>query len=370
MPIRSRPPRLIALGLAILATGAGAEPFLAVQNGFKCSQCHVNRTGGGMRNDFGSAFTQYLLPAGVKPADMPFDRKLGPSVTTGGNLRVESFSNLPYRNDSVRAGANSQIRIPEGNAYVQIDLIRNFLKVYADQAIAPAPESREAFALIETGRANAYMKAGKFLQPFGLRLYDDDTPTRNITQFTYANPRTGIEAGMEPGPFSLSWSVAENQTSGVASLNYSGWNFPSTFRVGASAYRGYADLTGIHRPLSRADRGMGAFLGGSYRKVSLFGEVDRVTKREGDRFVDKAFGFVEADWFIRKGLSVKGVVDWTHPDLAVPFARNGRSRWVAGLEYFPIQFLQLGLFYHLRSSIPQDGPRNQDQARFQLHAFY
>jgi hypothetical protein len=353
-----------------LPTTSHAEPYLASQNGLKCSQCHVNRTGGGKRNAFGFTYTQFMLARKAALSNPPFDPALSPHISTGANLRLESFTSFGHGNDSARAEASSQMRVPEGNVYVEIDMVRNFLKLYADQAIAPSPESREAFALIELPKAAAYVKVGKMLQPFGLRLYDDDTPTRNITQFTYANPKVGLEVGAEPGPLSLAWSVAETQSSASATMHFSGLAFPNSFRIGASAYRTYGEVSKAFTPLRRYDQGAGVYAGMTYRALTLLGEIDWARKQEGGLAIDKTFGFAEVDWLVSKGINLKTAFDFTHPDTRFDFARNGRSRLVAGVEYFPVSHLQFAAFYHLRTSIPQDLARNQDQMRIQAHAFY
>src|SRR5579863_4690980 len=79
------------LGLCMAASAARAEPYLAVQLGLKCGQCHVNPTGGGLRTTFGDIFSQTVLPA--QHLDSPLDNwtgQLGQYLRAGGDLRFDA----------------------------------------------------------------------------------------------------------------------------------------------------------------------------------------------------------------------------------------------------------------------------------------
>jgi hypothetical protein len=350
------PASLVLLVLTVAAPAATAEPYLAVRTGLKCSACHVNRTGGGGRNDFGSVFGQTQLPLTAGPV---LSRRLGDVFAAGFDLRVYGTG---YFRD---ADPRTAIDLDEAQAYVEARLLGRALAFYLDQTVGPnRSASREVFALVEWRPGNGYAKAGKLLPPYGLRLKDNAEFVRDRTGFTFATPDIGVEVGVEPGPVSVNLALTNGEQGGVEGntgkqLTGTAQLVTRRFRLGASASR--------NESAGRRDV-VGGFGGFSLGPLAVLGEVDLVKDRvAGSPTVDRLAGFVEGDWLLVKGLNAK--VTYGYFDRNLDVTEDDRYRMRFGLELFPRGFVQASGFYILEQNIPQ-ATDDLDRAYLELRLFF
>src|SRR5258707_4089352 len=130
-----RIPRLLlqclAMTLLFVAVRAHAEPYLAVQMGLKCGQCHVNPTGGGLRTAFGDVFAQTVLAAQHLDTGMDnWTGQLGPYLRAGGELRFDGTVTQAPHTKTVQEFALEQTRV-----YMEADVIPNRLLAYVDELV-------------------------------------------------------------------------------------------------------------------------------------------------------------------------------------------------------------------------------------------
>jgi hypothetical protein len=338
------PTRAAFLAAAVLSAvppaHASAEPWIAIKTGLKCSACHVNRSGGGARNDFGSVYAQTRLT--WAPGEF-VSRALTEFLFVGLDFRLKASGTL--RESSPRTA----IDLDEAQAYLEARLLRQRVALYIDQTVGPnRAVARELFALIEKLPWNGYAKAGKLLVPYGLRLKDDEEFVRAVTGFNYDTPDQGLEVGVEPGPWSMvvgltngNVGAAENNSGKLASavVSYTG----SEYRLGLSGSRNTGD--GVRRDV------YGGFGGLRLGPVAILGEADFVEERMLESPRRQFLGFVEGDLTLRHGLNAKLTYGYHDRDRDVP--EDQRIRWRFGLEAFPNPFVQLSGFYILDEDIPQ-----------------
>lgn len=347
--------------LCCAVTPLVAEPYLAIRTGLKCSQCHVNRTGGGARNAFGSAWAQTELPmrtVGVR------SRSLTDWVAIGFDLRA--VASLVAREPDNAPPPRTAVEINEAQVQVEARVISNILAFYLDETVGPdRAVAREAFALVEWRPLNGYAKAGKFLLPYGLRLWDDAAFIRSQTGFTYQTPDIGFEVGIEPGPLSLALAVsngnqgsvendADKMVTASAALVY------PRVRVGASGSRNSA-------PGSRTEivGGFGGFTLG--QRLVVLGEADWILSTfAGQPDRDQFVAYVEGDLLLSKGWNAKVTYGYHDPNLDL--AEDQRVRMRFGLEAFPVSFVQLSAFYNFNDNA--GAPDDLDVVSLEVHLHF
>lgn len=371
----------------ILLTGSicrlSAEAYIAVRTGYKCSQCHVNKTGGGKRTGFGSVYSQTRMPfchLSTQSHSSFFNNMINNHVSLGGNFRVSN--NTVVGTDSTRLPTESRfdnsIVVPEASFYAEINLAPNYLKLYIDEIFSPSgASSREAFAIVEGFPLNAYFKFGRFMMPYGLRLLDDNSSIRQRTSFTYANQDFGYEIGLEPGPVSVSLALTNGTRTDAdenvdKQISLVGSTVFRHFRVGGSFSRneGVVEKQTIY----------GVFGGLSGGVFTLMAEGDiilttPVLRSQGaetsDELIDYGDEFVffaSLNTRIMRGVNLKIGYDLDDPRTRV--REDERDRYIMGLELFPIQFLQVSMFYEYRTAPRQFLRENEDRVRVETHVFF
>lgn len=349
----------------VVATTTLAEPAFAIRTGYRCSQCHANRTGGGIRTAFGSVYTQTILPEKTFgpgksiPTFLPADPDARFAV--GGDVRVQGLALFSDDSDDTISA-----EIPEANIYVEARLLPGRLSLYIDEKIGPGGASaREVFALVSFDRWRGYVKAGKLLPPFGWRLPDDSAFIRQFSGFSYATPDTGIEVGIEPGQWSLHLAAVNGNGGGSDDNRAKQFSLVSARRfkkgrIGVSASNNLP--TG-----ARVTQG-GIFGGLQAGRLTLLGELDWREVRQGDQTSQRLLGLFEVDYLVSRGLNIKFARDWIDPDRDLN--SDGRIRDSLGVEYIPYPFVQLRVFARRKDGPPQIADSDDRQVEFELHLFF
>lgn len=351
---------LTAVVLAVMSAPSYAEPYLAIKEGVKCSGCHINPTGGGRRNVFGSAYGQTILSS--KPATDIWLGDVTDRIKIGGDLRANiASSNIPNQPDVFA------FEVEEALIYGQLELIKDKLSLYFDERIAPGGAfNREAYGLFWLKGRDYYAKAGRFFLPFGYRLEDDTSFVKQVTGINYDNPDTGVEFGADLDAVSVNLAIT-NGTAGFSEVDTgkqislrSSYVQPN-WRVGLSA--NFNDTDG-------SDRTIGGLFGGVRTgPVQWLGEMALISDNNSNGpSVDQLATFAEANVGFKKGHNLKFTYEYLDPNRDQ--GEDGQNRYSAVYEFFPVSFVQVTGGLRIGEGIPQSNPQNTDEAFLQMHLYF
>ena len=366
MNVHCRAAALLLVFAACVSHVASAEPYLAVQQGYKCVQCHVNPTGGSLRNDFGAVFSQNVMAARPLPEGVPaWGGKLGDFVRLGGDLR-EGWTRTDIPNREV----TEDWELGELRLYGAVDVIRDRLSLVLDESLAQDDaQVRQAYVQWSNVEGGWYVKGGRFYLPFGWRLQDNGTFVRQVSgiNMTGGSDYEGVEVGLETEQWSaqlaLTNAAFSQDTAAEEGDQLTGqavWVRPRG-RLGVAA--AFADADAGDRTLA------GVFGGLRTGPVAWLGEVDYVRDEsfaDGTRTLVAALA--EADWAVTKGHNLKLTGEWFEPDSDLD--DDDQTRWSVVYEYTPIAFVQLRTGGRFFDGNPQNDIENREVWFLELHGFF
>ena len=199
---------------------AQAEPYLAAREGVNCNACHVNQTGGWLRDDFGKNYGNKLQTfnwQGLTAAQV-LNHQTPTFISTGLDLHFNYYYNAIFTTQYI-----SLPRIPANELPVlsTINSGRESFSVYmhSNEIISGVLDYRinggpsEMYGLISQLPANGYLKIGAFNPPYGLGLSDDNSLVRGPLGFTYDLIKNGVEVGFYPDDFFVNAAIFDDSSS-------------------------------------------------------------------------------------------------------------------------------------------------------------
>lgn len=355
-------PCLALAGLVLIGATARAEPYLAVEAGLKCNNCHVNPSGGGKRTVFGAAYAHTQLAARLVSfagEEGAWNGEVNRRLAFGADLRT-GYEDV----DVPGVGSFSDTGVSRGTAYLEVRAVPGLLSFYVDQQVAPDDSmNREAYALVTPADGRYTIKVGQLFLPFGLRLQDDTAFLRQVSGINFHTTADGVEFGVELPKWSGQIAVSEGVGGGPDTdlgdqTSLSVAYVQPRWRVGASLNHNNAVL---------GDRDMQSlFAGLRTGPITWLAEVGFVTdETPGGPDLDQYASLLEGNWRIRKGHNLK---------LSYEFLEevddDERERYSLVWEYFPMQYLQTRAGARFYNGVPGSPASNRDELFIELHGFF
>ncbi len=326
----------------LAADAAFALPRFSILTGMSCINCHVNPTGGELRNSYGSSdFTDDHLSM-VPAHGHDFNPQLGEDILIGGDVRFQYLydGNAP-------AKSNTTFQSMEGSIYSSLHLYSSTRLLVKYDFVNSA---YEVYGMYNFNNGDSYVKAGAFAPSYGIRL-DDHTAYTRGGNFGYLRgiPQVGlifapdyrdlgVEIGSKFGNF-LATAAATNGD-GYSQINF---NSNKAF-IGRVEYLSRGDLNYMLGGSAYLSSGveMYGFQGGLGldKRISILAEFDWAMSLPNPDIPPGSTSnaaLVEASYGIINGLQAVARLDYFKTYAGGP----EYLRYVFGADIYPIPHLDL-----------------------------
>lgn len=371
--------------VAGISSAAAYPHFQRTSGTVRCSQCHIAPAGGGLLSPWGREEGGDTLSGGGDGRFLHGAVTLPEWLVIGGDLRVAALANdvgatdgtelaaFPMQADlgiGVRSGAWSIVGVIGARGRVRSGSPTNpssTASEVTEPSLASYVISREHYVMWrpdEAGIEGAYLRAGRFAAPYGLRLADHTAYVRRYLGYNLLEETYGIGGGWMNDTVELhATAFVFDPLQGATRKEFGGAMMVESqpgesLVIGASARAGVADSTRLHA-------GAHAKLWLEGARVLFQGEVNAVRELfdgPGDRWQLAAYA---GPVFIpMRGLYTGFAYQAFAEDLQVrSVLRQGFDAWVS---YLPIAHVEL----MLSGRAQRIGPHERAYVGlFQLHYF-
>lgn len=358
----------------LLFTADGLSlPRYALSMGGTCADCHVNPTGGLMRNSGGWKYGENVLPMERPDKEFPMSQKIGDNIQYGLDFRGNSYLNITEAHKRIDFQGMS------GSVYTNVDL-SDKIDIFARYDFIW--QIWEAYGVAHILPNDGYVKGGTFSPNYGIRLDDHTAYTRGgdlgiitpggIRRGLIYDPRyveSGVEIGQYISNFAFITASAGNSRSPqvfVADPTYTAnlQFYPTISDVAALMFGGsVAVFRQIIDPVGQVQM-YGGYAGIGIGDFTLLGEYD-IAKNYERRDSTSSALMIEASYKIVKGLDA--VVRYDRFDPLTEVDKDDISRVIVGFEFFPYSFIEMIPQYRIQMEHPEV---TDNTFLVQLHLYY
>ena len=310
-------------------------PSYAIEQNSNCINCHVNPTGGLMRNDYGSniySLDELSIRKWITE-DKKFDGFISDNIQIGGEFRIQSYK-----------GRKSTSIFPmQIDLYSNVDFDNNislFMKYGAKQ---------ELYLLLDDYNNVDWIKIGKTIPDYGLKLDDHTSFIRggnSSNTFVYSG---SIDQGLifdyaaeydDPILIEMGLKINKNisLTSSISNgiVNDNENNITISIKSKSSSIYGNL-LFGSSLMKEKDFKMLGIFGGFAKNKLTLSFEFDKAYNWI-ENFKSMA-SYVELIYKPVQGVHLTAKYDYFDKDISV--LDGSTERYSFGVNFFPINMLEL-----------------------------
>ena len=305
-------------------------PRFTVEDGVSCNLCHINPTGAGLRNDYGTtvfSMEELVLEKTMKYSDEDYSGIILEHLQFGADLRFQVFKQIDSKKES------KTIYYPmQGDLYTNLNINKKldfYLKhdILSDQPVF--------YTLISVLPNNGYIRFGEFTPTYGIRLDDNSAFIRGGLK-----PVPGIiEAGLYFSDLFLTFSTANNyitsNTQGLETSDDKNFTLRAEY---TKAYNVFSTYFGLSLMTEKNLKMKGLFGGASFKKVTWIGELDLVENWLG---IKSLASFSEFSYILKQGLHLTARFELF--DIDIEQKNNAVSRITLGTDLFPLSFFEVKL---------------------------